>query len=130
MLRLILGVVIALAAASAAGAGVSGSREALLSWTRPTQYVNGTTLPASRPLKYRIYRGTSPTSCSGFSMLVETSALQLLLTNQPLGRQCYCVTAVDVMDESLRTGPGCKTMRLSAPTEGSIEKPTEGSIER
>lgn len=108
----------------------SGPRAALLVWQAPTKFVNETDIPGSPPIQYRVYRGISETACG--AQLQYTEALTMLLDNQPLGKQCYCVSAVWVptAEESEKTGPSCKTMRIAAPTEGAIEKPSDGSIER
>ena len=110
-------------------APASGPREALLSWQAPTKMTDNSNIPAGATLSYRVYHGTSRTIC-GTTVLTTVTTLQVLLTNQPLGLQCYCVTALLNGSESTPAGPGCKTMRLPAPTEGAIEAPTEGSIER
>ena len=98
----------------------SGSRNAMLTWTPPTQNTDGS--PIQEKLYYRIYRDGQ--------FLLETDKAEVLLTSQPIGKRCYVITARDSDSESAKSAEACKTMELDAPTEGVIERPTDGSIEQ
>lgn len=107
----------------------SGPQEALLSWEAPKLYTNGVAIPANLTIAYYVYRSNTDAYC-GSTKLGPFGGTSVLLTSQPLGKRCYCLTAVVEGVESAQTPPACKTMRLPAPTEGAIEAPTDGSIER
>lgn len=92
--------------ACVASAAEIGPRDALLAWTAPTQFTDGA--PITQSVTYRIYR-------DGVQIAVATQT-QILLTNQPLGKRCYRVTAVVDADESVPTPEGCKIMKLAGPT--------------
>lgn len=103
--------------ATAASAADSGPRNARLTWTAPAQYTDGK--PITEALTYRAYRRADG---SQQRVLVwEGSVTEVLLTDQPLGRQCYVVTAVGSGGESEPSAEGCKFMRLPPPTDGSVE---------
>lgn len=131
-MRVLVFVLLVLFAGAAHGAqpADSGPRNALLSWTRPTEYTNGTTMPPSAIGGYRIYR-KAPLE-SDFTRVLEVSptTLQVLMTRQPPGMNCYAVTAVTVAGaESGFSATGCKLILLEPPTDGGIEAPTDGAVE-
>lgn len=100
-------------------------RMVCVSWDEVTQNTDNT--PARIPLKYRVYRllGESMTR------LAETTLLTTVLVDEPLGLQCYVVTAVDSLGlESAPSDPACKTVRSEGPTDGRFEGPTDGSFEQ
>lgn len=117
--------------ATAAGAAEvsSGTRTARLSWTAPTTDIYDR--PLTVPLRYRVYRRPQ-TAGAPRTLVQETSDTTLTLVKQPLGTQCYAVTAVAGSDESQPSAEGCKLMTsdLSPPRQGTIERPTRGSIDR
>lgn len=112
-------------AGAALAQDTSGPRVALLWWTAPTLMDDGSAIAGA--LSYRVYRGPKG---APKSFVAQTSALTIRLERQPLGEQCYALTAVLGTLESMRTNEVCKTMRLDPPTDGSIERPTDGSIEQ
>lgn len=95
---------------------VTGSRSRTeISWNRPVKYMDGSSLPASEPLTYQVYR-------NGI-MLHTTTGLTTLLLDEPPGLQCYTVTAKVVAtgkESDHQNPPGCKMQVFDGPTEGSI----------
>jgi hypothetical protein len=93
---------------SAAPATSTGS--ASLSWTPPSQYTDGSTLPASAISAYRIYHGTSQ---SNLQRVVEVGAstTQYSIGNLASGTHYFAVTTV-TMDgvESAFSQTGSKTI--------------------
>jgi len=100
----------------ARGAESSGARSALLTWTAPTTNTDGSAITGT--VTYRVYRGAAGQQKT---QVATTPNRQLLLTGQPLGRQCYHVTAFTTA-ESAPSAEACKTMTLSPPTDGAIER--------
>jgi hypothetical protein len=130
--RFIAFILLVLFAGAAHGAqpADSGPRNALLSWLRPTEYTNGTPMPANQIGGYRIYR-KAPLE-TGFTRISEVSptTLQVLLTRQPPGMNYYAVTAVTIAGtESAFSAIGSKLILLEPPTDGAIEAPTDGAVE-
>lgn len=94
---------------------VTGPRDRTnISWTRPTQYTDGSPLPASEALSYQVYR-------NGIQVL-STSSLSHVLLDETPGLQCYTVTAKVLATglESAHSAQICKMQVFSGPTEGSI----------
>lgn len=97
---------------------------ACINWTAVTQNTDNTAV--SGPIRYRVHRQNG----AQWIQLTEVSQVGVTLTGLPLGEQCFAVTAVDALDrESDRSNVSCKTLKVPAPTDGSIEAPTDGSIE-
>lgn len=74
-----------------AAAPTAGS--AALSWQAPTQYTNGSSLPASNITAYRIYRGSSAGSLGRIAE-VDGRATQFSMQDLPRGTHYFAVTAV------------------------------------
>jgi len=106
------------------------AREACVSWSAVTRYTDNVLIPAGTPVFYNVYRraSNSQTRVLIFSTTVHNQLAQKLLL-QPLGTQCYSVKAVVSLVTSDFSPEGCKTIRLTAPTDGAIEAPTDGAIE-
>ena len=103
------------------------SSEACLSWGRPLQYIDGTAIPATVEITYRVYRRTNGIMTA---LANTTTGTAIKLINQPRGEQCYAVTAIIGGNESALSNMSCKFIRFPGPTDGSIERPTDGGIER
>lgn len=116
---LLVGLVAAATSAYAAAPASSGPRNARLSWTAPATYTDGR--PIAETLTYRAYRRADG---SQQRVLVwEGSGTEVLLTAQPLGRQCYVVTAVGAGGESAPSAEACKLIRLDTPGNARFEQP-------
>lgn len=87
--------------------------DACLQWTAPTQFTDGTAIPAGTPITYRVYR-------DGVVALTTTQLYAELKFEKP-GNRCYAVSAVVNNAESALSAPGCKLIKLAAPTNGSFE---------
>jgi hypothetical protein len=98
-------------------------------WRAPTTNDNGTPLSAAqKPLRFRLWRRLP--NGDFFPTEIGTQNLFLRVTREPLGEQCYAVSAIDKQDrESGVSCYVCKTLRFPGPTNGSIEAPSDGSIE-
>lgn len=93
---------------------------------RPTKNTDGTTLPASTSLIYKVYRGESG---KPKVFIAQSAALTFCIPKQPAGIQCYELTAVDATGESPHTNQACKIVRFPGPSDGKIESPSDGAIE-
>lgn len=89
---------------------VAASGTATLSWQAPTQYTDGTALPASELAAYRIYRGTSPVSLTRVAE-VDGRALTFTVQQLPAGTHYFAITAVtEAGAESALSAVGSKTI--------------------
>lgn len=87
------------------------SHDACITWVAPVTRTNGTTITG--PLTYNIYR-------NGIKVgTVSTPSIQLV--NEPTGRQCYTITAVEAAAESGFSNQSCKQIKLEAPTDGRVD---------
>lgn len=87
---------------------VAGS--AALSWQPPTQYTNGTSLPASGLSAFRIYRGTSASSLTRIAE-VDARTTNFSVPNLARGTHYFAVTAVTTTGvESALSAIGSKTI--------------------
>lgn len=83
----------------------------VLSWQRPTQYADGTALPATEILQYRVL---SSKVAGGPYTAVESNIAPTLLTwtraSRPAGRQCYVMRTVATSGEvSANSNEACTT---------------------
>jgi hypothetical protein len=90
---------------------------ACIRWVAPTQ--NEDNSPIVGTITYEVYRVTSP---GAGEILVTTFATSTRLSLQRGGRQCYFVIARTSLGPSAPSNIACKTMRMRAPTNGSIEE--------
>lgn len=82
---------------------------ATLSWTAPTQYTDGSALPAGQLAGYRVYRGSTPTSLTRFHDVEGAGVTTYVARDLPAGDHCFAVTAVTLANvESTLVTPGCK----------------------
>lgn len=90
-------------------------RQAQLSWTAPTQYVDGTTIAAAEAatLRYNVYRGARGTlPAAKVKVASNVSTLAYLDAGRPPGEDCYQVTALFDGQPATEGGPsaeGCKS---------------------
>jgi len=95
----------------AVAAAPTTTGNAALTWQAPTQYTNGSSLPASSVGAYRIYRGSSPTA---LSRIAEVDGRTTSFTVQGLARgtHYFAVTAVTTSGtESALSAVGSKTIQ-------------------
>lgn len=84
---------------------------ATLSWLAPTQYTDGSSLPASQLGAYRIYRGTNAGSLSRIAE-VDDGTLSFTVQSLAAGTHYFAVTAVTVGGtESALSAVGSKTIQ-------------------
>lgn len=96
---------------------------ARLSWLAPTQYADGSTLPASDIAAYRVYQGTSSTS---LSRVAEVQGLSTERTGLAAGTHFFAVTSVVVSGaESAFSAIGSKTVTgpQTASTSATVRIP-------
>lgn len=113
---------------SAACPATIPSNVACVTWTAPATNTDTTPIAAAQlPLTFHVYRQVSPTAWQDIWVTPDTTAI---IPGLALGQQCFAITAMDQKGaESLISISKCKTLRLPAPSDGSIEAPTDGSIE-
>jgi hypothetical protein len=81
-----------------------------LSWQAPTQYTDGSAMPASALAAFRIYRGTSVATLSRVAE-VDDLTLTFTVQNLPSGTHHFAVTAVSEAGvESALSASGSKTI--------------------
>jgi hypothetical protein len=89
--------------------------QAILTWTAPTQYTDGTPIPSTVALSYNIYQGTSATSltkvATGVTALTNTITTGLADGNTYF----FAVTAVANGLEGAQSNVGSKTFAAVAP---------------
>lgn len=102
---------------------------ACLSWTAPTQYTDGSAIPAGKVITYTVYRGVAANAVN--ERIGTTTALNMVVNNnrRTTETQFFNVTASVDAVESERSGTASKLVRAPGPTEGRIEGPTDGAIE-
>ena len=111
------------AAAVAVIAGVAfaaspSPRQAALSWTAPTQDVEGNAISG---LTYNVYRGAKGTTLAQKTRIVTgTSVLSYVDSGRPAGvEECYNVTAFNGL-ESGPSAEGCKSYPGLAPAAPTL----------
>lgn len=83
---------------------------ARLTWTAPTEYTDGSAIPAGGLALYKIYQGTSAGTIS-FVEQVPATSTTTTRTGLPAGTHYFAVTAVTPDGrESDRSGVGSKTI--------------------
>lgn len=110
----------------------AADNKATLSWTGPTQYTDGSTIPVNGIEGYRVYRGSTSTNLQRFQ---DVSSLAYVDSNLLTGTYYYAVTAVSTQGlESGRSAIGSKTI-TAAPTGSDSETlrvpnpPTPGTVQ-
>lgn len=89
---------------------VAASGRATLTWQAPTQYTDGTALPANQLAAYRIHRGTSPASLTRVAE-VDGRALTFTVEGLPAGTHYFAISAVTLAGaESALSAVGSKTI--------------------
>jgi hypothetical protein len=101
---------ITIAAATVVPPPSAATGTAALSWSAPTAYTDGTTLPASELVAYRIYYGTSAASLSRIAE-VDGRASAFTVNGLVAGTHHFSVTAVSLTGvESDHSAVGSKTI--------------------
>jgi hypothetical protein len=101
----------------------------VLSWTLPTQFTDGSAIPAGTPITIRVYRYAQAAGVSTASVVWQGLGTGLDMNSEPLGAHCYFLTATVNNAESAPSATGCKVVRIPGPTDGRIESPTDGRID-
>ena len=84
--------------------------KATLSWTAPSQYTDGSPLPAGELTGFRIYRGTSASNLTVF-VEVDSRTTSFSVENLASGTHYFAVTALAAGGgESARSSVGSKTI--------------------
>lgn len=97
-----------------------------VSWSASTKFSDGSAFPPNTVVVYRVWLMVNG---KANRLLHRTeSPLRADIKDLALGNRCVAVEA-DAAGGASLSNIVCKTLRLPAPTEGSIEAPTEGSIE-
>jgi hypothetical protein len=104
------GAAVSLPAFSITAVPAAPSGTATLSWLAPTQYTDGSALPASQLGAYRIYRGASAGSLSRIAE-VDDGTMSFTVQSLAAGTHYFAVTAVTVGGtESALSAVGSKTI--------------------
>lgn len=108
--------IVAIAALSAAGGAFAAEavRQAVLSWTKPTQYTDGSPIDPSVVVTYNVYKGARG-STSKTRIAEGVTELSRTITGLELGEHCFNVTAVAHGLESAYSQEGCKSFPFLAP---------------
>lgn len=103
------------------------ANEVCITWTAPSLNTDTPPTPIVLPISYNVWQQSGST----WVLITTTKVVALQIKGLPLGAQCFRVTAFYDASriESTPSLSACKTLRLPAPTDGSIEAPTDGSIE-
>lgn len=108
-----------------------------LNWAASVGWNDNTPFANDAAVNYNVYRvaATYPNPSTS-TKVAQTTNLNVMLTSEPRGNQCWVVTANAKLPapetqraESAAAGPVCKFVRPAAPTDGAIEAPTDGAIE-
>lgn len=93
-------------------ASAQETRTATITFARPTQYTDGSPIPAGVAITYRLYQGAK----GGTKTLAGTITGTTATVNSGLapGETCWEVTAVANGVESARSNEGCKTFAYPA----------------
>lgn len=100
------------------------SSEACVGWNASTTMEDGSQITS--PVTYRVLAQKAP---SAPVEVAVTAALAVKLSSLGPGSWCFFVRAIVNGVESVNSNTACKTLRIAAPTDGSIEAPSDGSIE-
>ena len=69
---------------------------ATVTWTAPTQYVDGTALPASDIAVFTVYHGTAPGNYTEKVTVLGTAAKTYAYSSLPTGTHYFTVTATTI----------------------------------
>lgn len=108
-LLVVMGVSLWLAVANAQTA-----RSATISFTRPTQFTDGTTIPTGTTITYNVYQGARGSTSKTRVGTITGTSTTINSGLQP-GEYCWQVTTVANGAESALSNEGCKTFAF--PTE-------------
>lgn len=95
------------------------ARTATITYTRPTQYTDGTTLGASVAVSYKVYAGAKGSTNKTVIGTVTTTATTIN-TGLPPGETCFQVSAIANGAESALSNEACKTFPFPAPETVTI----------
>lgn len=101
-----------------------------ISWRPSPGWDDNTSYAAGTKVDYTVFRYDATRNTS--VPVKTTQALEVMLTAEPRGQQCYFLSAkVDGLQSVfVPKHPGyCVLVRPKAPTDGAIEAPTDGAIE-
>ena len=92
-----------------------------LSWTMPTQYVDGSAIPAGTLTGTRIAWDTSPNGSFSNTVDVALPATSRQFTRaEPYGRRCYKAAALVGANTGEWTEAVCKTVQAPARAPGNL----------
>jgi fibronectin type 3 domain-containing protein len=94
------------------------AREAIITFTRPTRYVDGTPINSQTAITYRLYQGKRSEQKALVAEINTTSVT--VNTGLPPGETCWEVTAVANGVESARSNEACKSFPYPAPQAVTI----------
>src|SRR5690606_2599770 len=113
-------IVLVTALSATAGAfAAEAVRQATLTWTKPTEYVDGTAIPSGTPATYNVYQGAKG-STNKLRVAEGVSQLSRVVSALPPGETCFNVTAVVNGQESAYSVEGCKSFPFPAPTAPTL----------
>lgn len=95
-------------------ANAQGTRTAMITFTRPTAYTDGTSLPTSVVVSYSVYQGAKGSTTKP-KVATITSTATTISTGLAPGETCWQVTAIANGVESALSNEACKTFAFPAP---------------
>ena len=119
MNRLLVGAITILAAAVLLSFGMvvahaqTVSRTATITFSKPTQYTDGTTIASGTVVTYNVYQGAKGSTSKPKVATITSTATTISAGLQP-GETCWQVTAVANGVESAMSNEGCKTFPYPA----------------
>jgi ABC-type phosphate transport system substrate-binding protein len=106
--------ILTLAALVSSVAQAQETRSARITFAKPTQYVDGSTIPAAVVVTYNVYQGEKGQPKVQVATIGNSPAT--ISTGLQAGKEyCWEVTAVANGIESARSNEGCKSFPFSAP---------------
>lgn len=84
------------------------ARSATITFTRPTQYTDGTTIPTGTAITYNVYQGARGSTTKTRVGTITATATTINSGLQP-GETCWQVATVANGVESTLSNEGCKT---------------------
>lgn len=94
-------------------------RSATITFTRPTAYTDGTTLPSTVTVTYSVYQGAKGSTTKAKVGTITSTATTITSGLQP-GETCWQVSAIANGIESALSNEGCKTFAFPAPETVTI----------
>ena len=88
------------------------TRTATITFSRPTRYVDGSTIPTGTAITYNLYQGAKGSTKPKVGTITGTSTT--VNTGLPVGEVCWQVSAIANGVESGLSGEGCKTFAQPA----------------